>query len=246
MKILAVIPTRSSSTRFPGKFLAKIRGKEMVLRVYDQIKKTTEVTDVIIASEDEEMEAFCKQHGIQHIMTSNTHQTGTDRVAEVATLVDADIYVNVQGDEPIIPPEAIDITVQRLKELLPSGVLAVNAFDKSCTKEDAQDPSIVKMVTTVDEKNVLFLSRYGIPFEKGAAPEWKTQLGLYAFTKNGLEVFSKRKLGPIEESENVEMLRYIEYGDALGAVEVPGGAVSVDYGWQIEKVEKILDERGLD
>ena len=246
MKVLAIIPTRSKSTRFPGKFLAKIKGKEMVLRVYEQIQKAKEITDIMIASDDPEMEEFCKENNIVHLMTSEEHQTGTDRVAEVARRVEADIYVNVQGDEPIIPPEAINLTALRMKELMDSGALAVNAFDKDCSDENADDSSIVKMVTTVDEKHVLFLSRYGIPFQKGEKPVRKTQLGLYAFTRKGLDVFSSRGLGPIEQSENVEMLRYIEYGDKLGAVEVPGGAVSVDFDWQIDKVEKIMDERGLE
>lgn len=246
MKVLAVIPVRMKSTRFPGKFLTKIKGKEMVLRVYEQIKKTKEITDIVIASPDKEFEEFCNKHGITHVYTSDNHQTGTDRVAEVATIIDADIYVNVQGDEPIVPPEAIDAVASRMKELMDTGALAVNAFDKDCDIEKGEDKSVVKMITTVDEKHVAWLSRYPIPFYKAEKTPLKTQLGLYAFTKEGLKVFSSRHLGPAELAENVEMLRYIEYGDKLGAVEVPAGAYSVDFDWQVKKIEEIMDKRGLD
>ncbi len=244
MKVLAVIPARWRSSRFPGKPLAKILGKTMIQRVYEQVQKTEEVTDILLATDDEKIFNYCKENNLNVIMTSSDHATGTDRVAEVAEKIDADIYVNVQGDEPVIPPEAIDRVVRRLRQVLDKGIEVVNAYDNNLSEKDKEDYSIVKLVPTIDG-NVLFLSRYAIPYEKNQKYNKKTHLGLYSLTKNSLRKFSNWGRGFVEKSESIEMMRFLEHDEKIACVEVPGGSISVDFPEDIIKVEDYLRENNL-
>ena len=224
-KTVAIIPCRYQSSRLPGKPLKEICGLPMYFHVYTQALKCNELDDVLVATDDLRIRDSCIKHGVPVVMTSSNCVTGTDRVAEAVQLISCDIVVNVQGDEPMIDPESIDRVVRGIKNK--SGIFATNAYTIINDISDIENPHIVKAVISNDDKALMF-SRSPIPYKKNQPPIYRRQLGLYAFTKKTLLMFPKLRMGEIEQSEDVEMLRIIENGHVLKMVEVAKNSVAVD------------------
>jgi 3-deoxy-manno-octulosonate cytidylyltransferase (CMP-KDO synthetase) len=243
-KVLAVIPARQASVRFPGKPLANIAGRPMIQHVVERVRQAESMDRIVVATDDEGIKKAVEGFGGEAILTRRDHRTGTDRVAEVAAHVAAEIYVNVQGDEPLVDPGTIDALVAAMKEDA-SAQIATPCSAISQTK-DIMDPNIVKVVRDFDG-NALYFSRAPIPWvretsETAAVKHWK-HLGLYAFRRDALLEFPTLPPGELERVEQLEQLRWIENGFHIAVVETEYDAVSVDVPADVARVEKLLAAR---
>lgn len=239
MKTVGIIPARYKSTRFPGKPLADICGKPMVWHVYQCAIKAELLDEVYVATDDKRIKEVCNQMGLNVLLTKVSHPTGTDRVSECATMIDADYYVNIQGDEPMIDPRAINDVVQALLSEHDKNVMATNAFSLIQDINDINDKGVVKVVMS-SSNLALAYSRLPIPYPlKGSSCYYK-QLGLYAFKKQGLEVFSRSDISPLESSEGVEMFRLLENDYGVRMIETQDDSVSVDTKEDLFKVVSLL------
>ena len=238
--ILAVIPARMKSSRFPGKPLADLCGKPMVIWVCQAAQQAKMIDKAIVATDSEEIVSVCKHHNFDVVLTSESHKTGTDRVAEVAKKVNADIYVNVQGDEPLIEPETIDKTVSALIE--DNRFEIVNLYTKITNPSDINDINVPKVVLGSDSRAVFF-SRLPIPFQKKkVSMDFYRQVCVYVFTKNALSTFSKLNQGPAEKAEEIELLRFLEHGMPIKMIETNTRSFGVDTPGDLERVSKIIRE----
>jgi len=240
MKVLAVIPARWSSSRFPGKPLAMINGQPMISLVWKQVMKAKYINDCIVATDNKKIFDSCKKMTINVIMTSKKHLTGTDRVYEVSKKIKSYIYVNIQGDEPLINPNSIDSVINALKKNLKKKIFASTAY----VKIPYNQKKIIKSVYLVcnKQKEVLYLSRHSITsnFKKKICK--KKHIGIYAFTKECLNIFSKLKFRELELSEDIEILRLIENGYKIISEEVKTPLTDVNYPGDIKKVENFLNK----
>ncbi|HXM97569.1 MAG TPA: 3-deoxy-manno-octulosonate cytidylyltransferase [Candidatus Dormibacteraeota bacterium] len=240
-KVVIVIPARYGSTRLPGKPLVQIAGKTMIQRVYERAKLAGEAHQVIVATDDERIVKAVQDFGGEARMTRGDHRTGTERVAEVAAHVPGDIFVNAQGDEPLLDPGAIDTAVKALLEEPAAAVATVATPLKALP--DVMDPNVVKVVLDFDG-NALYFSRAPIPWVRDTAGKvhvnyWK-HLGLYVFQRDALLEFPTLPQGEIERIEQLEQLRWLENGWKIRVAEVEHDAVSVDVPEDVARVEKLL------
>lgn len=253
--VIAIIPARWGSTRFPGKPLAQIAHKPMIQWVVEGIRKARSVSEVIVATDDQRIYDAVRDFGGRAKMTSPEHFSGSDRVAEVAAMEKCDIVVNVQGDEPLISPENLDLVVH---SLVAEPSLKVSTLKtKICLSEDLMDSNIVKVVTDV-RGMALYFSRAPIPFdrdninhERAGAFQWSSHhsptnafkhIGIYAYTRSFLLEFTKCQKSPLEEIEKLEQLRILEMGVSIKVVETEQDSIGVDVPDDILKVERVLSE----
>jgi 3-deoxy-manno-octulosonate cytidylyltransferase (CMP-KDO synthetase) len=236
MRCAAIIPCRYASTRFPGKPLADIAGKPMMWHVYQRVRESGSADSIHIATDDERIAEACKSLGLAYLMTSDRHFTGTDRVAEAASKLEADCFVNVQGDEPLIDPSAISAVVVTMKNLQDQQVAATNGFAFIDDSDEILSDNVVKVVTCKDNMALSF-SRLPIPYPRGDKPRYRRQLGLYCFRRSALTQFSQLAPGEVERAESVEMLRYLEAGFKVQMVEVKDESIPVDTPEDLERVK---------
>lgn len=237
MKIIGVIPARYKSSRFPGKPLTDICGKPMIWWVYQQAKKVKEFDSVYVATDDSRIEAACKEYGLDVIMTSDKHETGSDRVAEVATKVDGDLFVNIQGDEPVIKPEMIEQVISIFTE---DESIYFGSLKKEITDEDEiKATSTVKVVTDCNG-DALYFSRSVIPsnLKDGKLARVFRHVGIYAYKKDFLLKFSAMKQTELELGEGIEPLRAMENGYKMRLKETEYSSIGVDLPEHIALVEK--------
>jgi 3-deoxy-manno-octulosonate cytidylyltransferase (CMP-KDO synthetase) len=242
--VLAVIPARQASVRFPGKPLAKIAGRPMIQHVVDRVRRAASVDRIVVATDEMEIKKVVEGFGGEAVLTRRDHRTGTDRVAEVAAHVVAGIYVNVQGDEPLVDPATIDALVTAIQE--ESSTQIATPCSAISRPNDIMDPNIVKVVRDFDG-NALYFSRAPVPWvretsETAATRHWK-HLGLYAFRRDALLEFPTLPPGELERIEQLEQLRWLENGFPIAVVETDYDAVSVDVPADVERVEKLLAAR---
>ena len=238
MNTIGVIPCRYNSKRFPGKPIALICGKPMVVRVWEQASRAKSLTKIVVATDDLRIRDICNEYSIDVVLTSFAHITGTDRVAEVADRIRGDVFVNIQGDEPLIDPAGIDRVASELQKN--ESVLVSNGYSGFSLSDDVSNPNLVKVITDVKGFAIAF-SRYPIPFIKGETVPWKRQLGLYAFRQSILKQFLHWPRGELERAEEIEMLRFLEHGHRIKMVEISEeDSIPVDYPDDIEKIESII------
>jgi 3-deoxy-manno-octulosonate cytidylyltransferase (CMP-KDO synthetase) len=234
MKIVGVIPARYASSRFPGKPLADICGKPMIWWVYQQAKKVKEFTEVYAATDDKRIEDVCACYNIPVIMTSQSCRNGTERVAEAASKISADIYVNIQGDEPILEPSVIQTAVNIMLDN--NTVKCATLKMKLRHPVDVVNGTITKIV---NDRNgdVLFLSRSPIPYPKASVNyDYYKHIGLYAYTFDILKEYSGMPIGELEKTEDIEILRLLENGVKIQVKEVVSNSISVDTEKDLERV----------
>ncbi len=237
MKAIAIIPARLASTRLPRKVLREIDGRPMLAYVYDAARACPGFDDVIVATDSDEITAVCSHNGWHCRMTSPDHRSGTDRVHEVAQTVEADVYVNIQGDEPLARREHLDV----LLELMQRDGVEMGTLKTICATEDVNNPNAVKVVTALDDR-ALYFSRATIPFDRdniGTIPYYK-HLGFYAYRKPALDRFCKWPESRLERTERLEQLRFLANGVAIHVVETPYDTVGVDTEDDLRRVEEIL------
>ena len=243
MKIIGVIPARYQSSRFPGKPLVMINGKPMVWWVYHQAMKVPAFAAVYVATDSEQIYNTCVENGMNVLMTSDKHQTGTDRLGEVAEKMEADFYVNIQGDEPLIEPETIQKLVN-YKRNHPE-VEVINTMTHLHDDEDVTTNTIVKVVAS-DNGDLIYLSRSPIPYPKrGQAVNYYKHLGLYGISRKALLFFSQAERTRNEKIEDIEMLRFLESGYRIKIVKVKSRTIGVDCPEDIVKVENAMKILGI-
>ena len=254
LAIVAIIPARFGSTRLPGKPLADIHGKTMIERVYERARAASLPDRVLVATDDERIAAAVRRFGGEVVLTSSAHATGTDRLAEAVRATDADIVVNVQGDEPMLDPAGIDAAAAPLVEQpeLPMATLSLplTAF------EEMLSPSVVKVVTDA-RGDALYFSRSPIPHArtpggdlaeaaraavaKGLA---RKHVGLYAYRRAALLRFAALPPSALEQAEGLEQLRALHHGMCIRVIAVDGpGGVAVDTAADLERVRALLARR---
>jgi len=239
MKVIAVIPARLASTRLPRKMLRQIAGKTLLARVYEGVRSSPLLHDVIVATDSEEIMQLCRQHGWNARLTLATHRSGTERVREISDLAEADIYLNVQGDEPLTRAEHI----AALSDLMRDPQVQVGTLKTPASGEDINNPNAVKVVTD-SVGRALYFSRAKIPFDRdGSRPSYFKHLGYYAYRKPALDRFCTLPESSLEISERLEQLRFLENGIPIQVGETPYDTVGVDTEGDLRRVEAILKQR---
>ena len=246
-KVIAVIPARWGSSRFPGKPLALIKGKPMIQWVFEQTSKAKSVSEVIVATDDSRILDTVNNFGGNAIMTSANHESGTDRVAEVIRNKNCEIVVNVQGDEPLIPPVNIDLVVQPLLEGIPESTVTLRILIKSY--DNLLDRNITKVVVN-KSSSALYFSKAMIPWDRDdiiknssvdpLKPFWYKHIGLYAYRKNFLMEFGSLPTSGLEQIEKLEQLRILENGYNIRVVETNLDSIGVDCEEDLLVIEKRL------
>lgn len=239
MQTIAIIPARLASTRLPRKMLREIAGKPLVGWVYEAVCASSLLSDVIIATDSIEILEACRKHGWKAQLTSTAHRSGTERVHELSDSIAAEVYVNVQGDEPLVRPEQI----ATLLDVMTDPSVKVGTVKTPCPLEDIHNPNAVKVVTEPGGR-ALYFSRSTIPFDRdGARPRYFKHLGLYAYRKPGLDLFVRQPESTLERSERLEQLRFLENGIPIYVGETPYDSVGVDTEEDLQRVAEILRTR---
>jgi 3-deoxy-manno-octulosonate cytidylyltransferase (CMP-KDO synthetase) len=239
MKAIAVIPARLASTRLPRKMLREIAGKPLVGLVYEAVRSSPLLAEVIIATDSEEILQVCREHGWKAQMTSPAHRSGTERVHEISDREAADVYINVQGDEPLVRPQQIESLLQVMEDpAVPVGTLMTPAAEI-----DIPNPNAVKVVTDLAGR-ALYFSRATIPFDRDSTrPRYFKHLGLYAYRKPALDRFVTLPESALEKSERLEQLRFLENGISIFVGETPHDSVGVDTEEDLQRAIEILRKR---
>lgn len=239
MHTVAFIPARYGSTRFKGKPLADICGKPMIWWVYHQVIKTKGINDTYVLTDSTEIEKVCKRFSMPCIITSGKHETGTERIFEAAGKIKADVYVCVNGDEPLIKPETIEKVLPGRKE----DFFAANLMAKISSPAEVVDNTNIKVVTDA-HGNALFMSRSPIPYPKGDIEiEYKKHLGVLAYSYDALDFFANTKKGSSEQAEEINELRFLEHGKKLKMVLVDSDTLSVDTPKDLSYVTKVIQKK---
>lgn len=234
---IAIIPARLASTRLPRKVLREIAGQPMIARVYEAAKHSSRLRDVIIATDSEEVMQFAQARGWKAQMTSADHRSGTDRVHEVAQRIAADVYVNIQGDEPLARPEHVDALLRPMSDLR----VMVSTIKTPCPPHDIDNPNAVKVVTDLNGR-ALYFSRATIPFDrdKTSTVKYFKHLGFYAYRRSALDRFCSLPESKLEAAERLEQLRFLDNGIDIYVAETPFNTVGVDTEEDLRRVEEMI------
>jgi len=237
---MIIIPARLASTRFPEKVLADIGGLPMVVRT---AKAIAHLDRVVIAADDEKIIAICNAYGIEAMLTSTTHKSGTDRINECAQILevgDDELIINVQADEPFIEPEVVELLITRLNHIKAQGSdFVMGSCYNAINADAAQDPNLVKVV--LDEvQNAIYFSRSLIPFNRGGNATYFGHIGIYGFTKKSLHDFCGLNDAPIEDIEKLEQLRAIYHGKKISMVKVTSTGFGIDTAEDLQRAKEIF------
>jgi len=243
VSILGIIPARWASRRLEGKALALIASKPMIQHVYERARQAPSLERLIVATDDERIFRAVVDFGGEAKMTGRHHPSGTDRVAEVAEALPADLIVNIQGDEPLIQPASIEAAIAPLLEeaTIPMGTLRTRIREA----RELQDPAVTKVV--VDQQGfALYFSRFPIPYvrDEGSQPAYFHHIGLYVYRRDFLLHFASLAPTPLERAEGLEQLRALEHGYRIFAAEVAEASMNVDTPEQLEQVRQMLQGAG--
>lgn len=241
LKILGVIPSRYGSTRFPAKPLSDICGKPMVWYVYQQAKKVNGLSDVVVATDDERIVDVCKKYDMNVIMTSDKHKTPNDRVWEVSTKIDADIYVCINGDEPLIEPKVIERAFPDDEDELE--YYYSNVITTIENPVEVVDPTNIKAVVNA-KGDAMWASRSPIPFPKGSMQfSYKKIVGVAAFSKKALQFYVDTPRSQLEFAEELDLYRFLENGKIVKLKEIECHTLSVDTPKDLEKVRELIQKK---
>ncbi|MDD5645005.1 MAG: 3-deoxy-manno-octulosonate cytidylyltransferase [bacterium] len=242
MKTLIVIPERYESTRFPGKPLALLGEKPLVLWVCEAAEKVKSADEVIVATDDLRIKDVVEEAGFTAVMTSKKHISGTDRVSEVVFKRECEIVVNLQGDEPFMKPEIIDVLINRLSR--DRSIQIATAAAETTSEQEAADPNTVKVV--IDKNNyAMYFSRSAIPFYRDMSSEkrWLKHLGIYCMRKSFVGDFVKMAHSRLEDVERLEQLRILESGNDIYVEKVDYSGLGIDTPDDLKKAEEYISNR---
>ncbi len=246
-QVVGIIPARYGSTRLPAKALAMLKGRPLIQHVWEQAKQARHVGEVLVATDDARIAQAIEAVGGKAVMTSPTHRSGTDRIAEVARQMDAQAFLNIQGDEPLIRPEQIDQVAQFL--LAHRAVPMVTLMTPLTRREDQANPNVVKVVVDQDGY-ALYFSRAPIPFireqsaisNQQSAKTFYKHLGIYGYQREFLLRYPHLAPTPLEQAEQLEQLRAVEHGYRIKVLETPYDTIGVDTLDDLQRVERLLAE----
>ncbi len=242
MDVVAIIPARFAATRLPGKVLVDIAGKPMIQHVFERAQATAGISRVLVATDDERIADVVRGFGGEVRMTRADHETGTDRLAEVAAGLEADVVVNVQGDEPMIAPASIQLALEPLRQS-PEVVMST-LRERLHDLEEVKDPNNVKVVVDRDDF-ALYFSRHAIPYPRnnsdGAIVYWR-HIGLYAYRRDFLLTYARLTPTPLQRAEGLEQLRALEHGYRIKVPVTPHSAIGVDTPEDLARVRSLLAE----
>ena len=242
MKIIAVIPARYASTRFPAKLMQDLGGKTVISRTYEAAVKTELFDDVFVVTDSDIIFNEITDNGGKAIMSIKEHESGSDRIAEAVENLDVDIVVNVQGDEPFINKEPLADVLEVFKSDAAREIDLASLMIEINNWEDIENPNNVKVI--VDQKQfALYFSRSVIPYprDKEAGAKYYKHIGIYAFRKHALMDFYKLPMQSLEATEKLEQLRYLEYGKKIRMVEITHVGIGIDTPEDLEKARKMLN-----
>jgi 3-deoxy-manno-octulosonate cytidylyltransferase (CMP-KDO synthetase) len=238
-RVLGVIPARLASTRLPRKVLRELCGQPLLAWVVEAALRCPQLDEIVVAADSEEVAQLCADRGWRCLMTSPGLPSGSDRLFAVAREISADIYVNIQADEPLLQPAHIEALLSPFART----EVSVTTLKVRCPQESIADPNVVKVVSAADGR-ALYFSRATIPYDRenaGATP-WK-HLGLYAYRRNALARFAALPPSPLEQTERLEQLRLLENGLDIHVAESPADTIGVDTEEDLHKVEAALRQR---
>lgn len=241
MKVIGVIPARYQSSRFPGKPLADICGKPMIWWVYNQVSQVKEFSEIYVATDDERIVACCEEYGMKYVMTRKDTPNHIHRIWEVTEMIEADYYISVNGDEPLISPDNI-------RQAFPTEVIKDRPFFQSVYRE-MHDPAEVMDIANVKivlnkEGVCMYQSRYPIPCPKGSLLfTYKKAIGIECFNKKALDIFAHTPMGVMEKIEDIDHLRFLENGIPIYYKQIDSESLSVDTRNDLEKVRLIIEKR---
>jgi 3-deoxy-manno-octulosonate cytidylyltransferase (CMP-KDO synthetase) len=235
-RVLGVIPARLESTRLPGKPLREICGRPMIAWVYENARQAACLDHLLVATDSPEIESYCRAQGIPAMMTSREHKSGTDRLAEVMANEPAAIYVNIQGDEPMITPGHLELLLRPFDQ---APATQVSTLKVAIDAETAQDWNVVKVVTDLAGR-ALYFSRARIPFDRDGRgqPQYFKHQGFYAYSAEALKKFHQLPPTPLEKLEKLEQLRFLENGIGIAVMETPDDTIGVDTEEDLRKVDE--------
>ncbi|MGB6192357.1 MAG: 3-deoxy-manno-octulosonate cytidylyltransferase [Terracidiphilus sp.] len=241
-RIAGVIPARLNSTRLSRKVLRSIAGRPMVEWVWRAAQESGLMSPVLVATDSEEVAAACRQRSIPVAMTSPDCASGSDRVREVARQIDADIYVNIQGDEPTLTPQFFT----PLLALFDRPEVEVATLAVPCPERDVANPNAVKVVTALDGR-ALYFSRSTIPYDRDQTgfTGYRKHLGIYAYRKAALERFASLPPSPLEQLERLEQLRLLENGIGIYVADAPSDTIGVDTEEDLQRAEAVLEKQSV-
>ena len=241
MKIIAVIPARYASTRFPAKLMQDLGGKTVILRTYESAVQTRLFDDVFVVTDSELIYEEIVSHGGKAIRSIKEHESGSDRIAEAIENMDVDVVVNVQGDEPFINAEPLEQVLDIFKNDTGKQVDLASLMREITDRKDIENPNNVKVI--VDQKGfALYFSRSVIPYprEENVGVRYMQHIGIYAFRKEALLDFYKLPMLSLEASEKLEQLRYLEYGKRIRMIETSHVGIGIDTPEDLEKARKMI------
>jgi 3-deoxy-manno-octulosonate cytidylyltransferase (CMP-KDO synthetase) len=226
LKVIGVIPARMHSERLPGKVLRSIVGVPMLRRVFDGVRGCKRLAELLVATDSEEVYRYCASEGMSSIMTAGTHQSGTERIIEVMQTKPADVYVNIQGDEPMLTAEHIDLLIEPFFSFPGT---QVSTLKTPLHAEEAENPNVVKVVTTAS-RQALYFSRAAIPYHRNSASDvpFYKHLGVYAYRAETLELYSRLPPSALEQTERLEQIRFLEHGIPIYVAETAVDTIGVD------------------
>jgi 3-deoxy-manno-octulosonate cytidylyltransferase (CMP-KDO synthetase) len=241
LTVLGVIPARLASTRLPRKALREIAGRPMVVRVWEAAKRSPHLADVLVATDSDEIAEACHRHHVPAVLTDPGHASGTDRVWEVAQGRVADVYVNIQGDEPLVTSGHLELLVEpfRLRPETQVSTLCIRA-----TAEELPKSTVNKVVRDA-ENRALYFSKYPIPYDRdGVQPIRYKHVGLYAYRAEALDRFHRLSPSPLERAECLEQLRFLEHGIPIVVMETEEATIGVDTEDDLAAVQALVAARG--
>jgi 3-deoxy-manno-octulosonate cytidylyltransferase (CMP-KDO synthetase) len=237
---ITVIPARLASTRLPRKVLREVAGRPLLAWVVEAARACPGLREVIVATDSEEVLALCRAQGWTGRMTSAQHRSGTERVHEVAQAVAADVYVNIQADEPLLRPAHIDLLLAAMGD----PKVQVATLKTPCAPADVNNPNAVKVVTDLTGR-ALYFSRSPVPHDRDAsgAVRYFKHLGVYAYRRTALDRFCALPESPLERGERLEQLRFLENDIPIQVAETPHDTIGVDIEEDLRRVEAVLRGR---
>lgn len=237
---MIIIPARLASTRFPEKVIADIGGLPMVVRT---AKRVAHLDRVVVAADDEKIINICEEYGVEAMLTSTTHKSGTDRIHECATILnlhDDELIINVQADEPFIEPDVVESLQTQLKKLQANNEeFVMGSCYNAINAEVAEDPNLVKVVINA-QGNAVYFSRAKIPYNAGGGAKYFGHIGIYGFSKKSLKEFCSLGDAPIEDIEKLEQLRAIYHEKKIAMVKVASTGFGIDTKEDLERAIEIF------